>query len=55
MTQAKEEIKEEKIDGRERESNMGIGEERRMESNKIKVGLHYDKFQVRTHEAFNPG
>ena len=43
-TQAKEEIKEEKIEGRERESNMGIEEERRMERNKIKVGLHYDKF-----------
>ena len=43
-TQAKEEIKEEKLEGRDRESNMGIEEERRMERNKIKMVLHYDKF-----------
>ena len=39
--QAKEEVKEEKIEERDRESNMGIEEERRMERNKIKVILHY--------------
>ena len=40
----KEEIKEDKIEVRERESNMGIEEERRMERNKIKAVLHYDNF-----------
>jgi hypothetical protein len=43
-TQAKEKIKEEKTEGRDRKSNMGIEEERRMERNKNKVVLHYDKF-----------